>query len=76
MLEVRLCTFEAEERRRVGTVMEERVYDANRVVATYLAETQAIDRAYETADRLVPPSMRAFIRGGARGLEALREAME
>jgi len=76
MLEVKLCTFEAEERRRVGTVMEDRVYDANRVVATYLAETQAIDRAYETADRVVPPSMRAFIRGGARGLEALREAME
>ena len=56
--------------------MEDRVYDANRVVATYLAETQAIDRAYETADRVVPPSMRAFIRGGERSLETLREAME
>ena len=76
MQDLKLCTFEAEDRRRVGAVVGEKVYDANRAVATYLAESQAIDRAYETANRLVPPSIRAFIRGGERALETLREAME
>lgn len=76
MTDLKLCTFEAEGRTRVGAVIGDQVHDANRVVATYLAESQAIDRAYETANRLVPPSMRAFIRGGERALETLREAME
>ena len=52
------------------------MYDANRVVATFLSEHHAIHRAYENADRIVPPSMRAFIRNGERGLETLREAMD
>jgi hypothetical protein len=56
MTDLKLCTFEAEGRRRVGAVISDQVHDANRVVATYLAESQAIDRAYETANRLVPPA--------------------
>ena len=76
MQEVKLCTFEAEGKRRVGTVIDDNAYDANRVVATFLSESQAIDRAYENADKIVPPSMRAFIRNGDRSLETLREALD
>ena len=45
MMDLKLCTFEAEGRRRVGAVVGEQVHDANRVVATYLAElVKFIDR--------------------------------
>ena len=75
MLEVRMCTFEMNEQRRLGAVVGDRIYDANLARAAYLAAKKIATDPYLLANAEVPSEMVAFIQGGDGSLLVVRTAL-
>ena len=64
---------------RIGALLEGRVVDLSQAYACHLAETgdTSVDRAYEVAAALLPPSdMVAFLSGGKLSMDAAKTALE
>lgn len=75
MQELKLCVYDASTGDRVGSVVDDRVYDLNLCCLQQLAtEKQALD-AYRLANNIVPPQLGDFLSGGDRVLSAAREAL-
>ena len=75
MQELKLCVYDAGAGDRIGSAVDDRVYDLNLCCLQQLAsEKQTLD-AYGLADRIVPPQLGPFLAGGDRVLSAAREAL-
>lgn len=72
---MKLVTFSAAGRDRIGAVVEARVVDLNAACAASLAAMGEAQPA-GTADRILPADMLGFIRGGAEAIAAAREALD
>ena len=74
MQNLRVCVYEAGAGDRLGSVVEDRVYDLNLCCAQQLsAEKGALD-SYRLANNLVPRDLGAFLAGG-HTLSAARDAL-
>lgn len=75
MQELKLCVYDAGAGGRVGSIVDDRVYDLNLCCLQQVAsEKQSLD-AYRLANNIVPPQLRDFLGGGSRVLAATREAL-
>lgn len=77
---MRLVTFEVQavvgRFQRVGVWQsDDRVIDANAVVADYFLRSRQYEDAYREANHFAPPDMLTFIAGGERTLRMVRDAI-
>jgi len=71
---VRVLTFMAGPGPRLGVVVGEEAWDANMAVVAH-RRAGGHPSPYAAAEALVPPSLRAFLEGGAPARRALEEAL-
>lgn len=75
MQALKVCVYDAGTGDRVGSAVEDRVYDLNLCCLQQLAsEKQSLD-AYRLANTVVPARLGDFLDGGSRVLAAAREAL-
>ena len=72
---MKLVTFDLCGRDRIGAVVGERVVDLNAAFTAALVEAGEADPAV-TADRILPPEMLSFLRGGEESMAAARRAVQ
>ena len=76
MRELKVCVYERGAGERVGSVVDDQVYDLNLCCALQVdVEKPSVD-ALRTANDLVPPNLRDFIRGGPDTVARARRALE
>jgi 2-keto-4-pentenoate hydratase/2-oxohepta-3-ene-1,7-dioic acid hydratase in catechol pathway len=75
MQALKVCVYDAGAGDKVGSVIDDRVYDLNLCCLQQLASEKQFLDAYRLANTLVPPELEGFLRGGARVLAAAREAL-
>ncbi len=75
---MKLVTFEPRAAEtRIGALLDgETIIDLNRAHALYLADREGESAFDRLAEARVPPDMRRLFEGGARSLEAAREALD
>jgi 2-keto-4-pentenoate hydratase/2-oxohepta-3-ene-1,7-dioic acid hydratase in catechol pathway len=75
MQELRVCVYNAGAGDRVGSIVDDSVYDLNLCCLQQLAsEKQSLD-AYRLANNIVPPQLGGFLGRGSQALSAAREAL-
>ena len=74
MQELKVCLYEAPGGARVGSVVDDRVYDLNLCCAGQLASEKGSSDSYRLANNIVPRDLGDFIRGGDAVLAAARSA--
>ena len=72
---MRLVTFDLCGRDRVGAVHDGRLIDLNAAFTAALVEAGETDPA-ASADRILPPEMLGFLRGGGEAMAAARRALQ
>jgi hypothetical protein len=73
--ELKLCVYDAGAQGRVGSVVDDRVYDLNLCCLQQLASEKGSLNAYRLANNIVPPQLEDFLGGGNPALAAAREAL-
>lgn len=72
---MKLVTFDLCGRDRIGAVVDGRLVDLNAALTAALVEAGEADPA-GTADRVVPPEMLGFLRGGGEAMATARRALQ
>ena len=75
MQEIRACIYNAGNGDRLGSVLDDAVYDLNLCCAAQLTGEMGIKDAYRLANNLVPPELGEFIAGGDESLAAARSGL-
>jgi 2-keto-4-pentenoate hydratase/2-oxohepta-3-ene-1,7-dioic acid hydratase in catechol pathway len=75
MQALKVCVYAAGAGDRIGSVVDDRVYDVNRCCLHQLASDRHSLDAYRLANNMVPPELEPFLTGGTRVLSAAREAL-
>lgn len=75
MQELKLCVYDAGAGGRVGSVVDDRVYDLNLCCLQQLASEKGSLEAYRLANNMVPPELGHFLSAGSQVLSAAREAL-
>jgi 2-keto-4-pentenoate hydratase/2-oxohepta-3-ene-1,7-dioic acid hydratase in catechol pathway len=73
--ELKLCVYDAGTGGRVGSVVDDMVYDLNLCCLQQLASKKGSMDAYRLANSMVPPQLGDFLSGGSPVLSAAREAL-
>ena len=76
MQELRVCVYNNGAEDRLGSVVEDRVYDLNLCCAYQLASEMQTPGPYQLANNLVPGQLGSFIDGGDRVLASARDALD
>lgn len=71
---MRLVTFEVGSKRRIGTLLEDKIIDLTVAYFSLLCD-QGCPNALETAATKIPPDIICFLEGGADSLDAAMEAL-
>lgn len=76
MQDLRVCLYDDGIGERVGSVVEDRVYDLNRCCAAQLCRARGVSQTDGLARNMAPPDLAAFLSGGPAVIEASRRGLE
>ncbi len=71
-----MCVYDSSMGDRVGSVVDDSVYDLNLCCVRQLTVEKRTENAYGLANNVVPSELGAFIKGGSKVLAAARHALQ